>query len=445
MKEMEEVVDESAIKKFVHRVFRKANDIGILSVKSVREEFLQHRGIERLKEEEKELFKKIVLDLYALYNSKQQEQNGDQESVDEESETVGSEDNSSFSSLSPRKKKRKIESDSDSDQGVTTHKGPPVECEINSSKGSNNSQKKAKSDTKKQRQVKHEIEFDNSTYDEHESKNESSIKQRSRAGKNCNQSTSKETEQSNKDSNKTGKNGVSKEGSSDDEREETDCSKPELNVEDKFLESSSRETISKNEKDVHIVLKPKKQKAKQADASENAGKKKALLLIEDSTKLKNLKRYARSCGMHFKYVDIFADCKSMSQKEKILDKLIRDKTGFQGRITLKMCQKYKKKKEEADEVAALDKSNIIASDGGGRATRRATQRVSSSSTAPREEDANVFGRLRGTMDSDESGDEEITGKQTMGTPTDKGDNQETRKKRRRLDSSSEDDDDDNFV
>lgn len=182
--------------------------------------------------------------------------------MDEESETVESEDNSSFSSLSPRKKKRKIESDSDSDQGVTTHKGPPVECEINGNKGSNNSQKKAKGDTKKQRQVKHEVELDNSTYDEHESKNESSIKQRSRAGKNCNQSTLKETEQSNKDSNKTGKDRVSNEGSSDDEREETDCSKPELNAEDKFLESSSRETISKNEKDDHIVMKPKKQKAK---------------------------------------------------------------------------------------------------------------------------------------------------------------------------------------
>ena len=88
----------------------------------------------------------------------------------------------------------------------------------------------------------------------------------------------------------------------------------------------------------------------------------------------------------------------------------------------------------------------VALDGGGRATRRATQRVSSSSTAPREEDTNVFGRLRGTVDSDESGDEEITSKQTMGTTMDKGDNQETRKKRRRLDSSSEDDDDDdNFV
>ena len=50
----------------------------ILSVKSVREKFLQHRGIERLKAEEKELFKKIVHDLYALYNSKQQEQNVEQ-------------------------------------------------------------------------------------------------------------------------------------------------------------------------------------------------------------------------------------------------------------------------------------------------------------------------------------------------------------------------------
>ena len=36
--------------------------------------------------------------------------------------------------------------------------------------------------------------------------------------------------------------------------------------------------------------------------------------------------------MHFKYVDIFADCKSMAHKERILDKLIRDRTGFEGII-----------------------------------------------------------------------------------------------------------------
>ena len=97
------------------------------------------------------------------------------ESVDEESETVESEDNTSFSSPSPRKKKRKIENENESGNEVTTNEGPPGECEISNSKMSN-SQKKTKSDTKKQI---HEIEFDNSTYDEHESKYESSIKQRS--------------------------------------------------------------------------------------------------------------------------------------------------------------------------------------------------------------------------------------------------------------------------
>ena len=118
--------------------------------------------------------------------------------------------------------------------------------------------KKTKSDTKKQR---HEIEFDNSTYDEHESKYESSIKQRSRAVNNnyCNPSTNKEKEQSNKDTNETGKSRISEGCSSDDKREQTDHGKPEVNAEDKLLESSSSEAISKDDQ---IVMKQKKQKAK---------------------------------------------------------------------------------------------------------------------------------------------------------------------------------------
>ena len=57
----------------------------------------------------------------------------------------------------------------------------------------------------------------------------------------------------------------------------------------------------------------------------------------------------------------------------------------------------------------------------------------------------MFGRLRGIVDSndsDESGDEKMTGKQALNSPVDKGDNQENRKKRLRLDSSSDDDSDD---
>lgn len=69
---------------------------------------------------------------------------------------------------------------------------------------------------------------------------------------------------------------------------------------------------------------------KQTSPGSGQTKKKSSPPSEDSAKLRNLKRYARTCGMHFKYVDIFADCKSMSQKERKLDKLIRDRTGFEG-------------------------------------------------------------------------------------------------------------------
>ena len=70
----------------------------------------------------------------------------------------------------------------------------------------------------------------------------------------------------------------------------------------------------------------------QTSPSSNGRKKKSSPPSEDSAKLRNLKRYARSCGMHLKYVDIFADCKSMSKKERMLDRLIRDKTGFEGKL-----------------------------------------------------------------------------------------------------------------
>lgn len=233
--------------------------------------------------------------------------------------------------------------------------------------------------------------------------------------------------------------------SSDDERQQTDGNIPAIRAEDKSGDSSSSEVVNEDEMDEQVITKQKKMKSKQTIANTNTGKKKSLLPSEDSAKLRNLKRYARSCGMHFKYVDIFADCKSMAHKERILDKLIRDRTGFEGRITLKMCQKYKKKKEEADEVAELDCRNIITADRGGGRTTRSTTQPAPPSVVSKVEGANVFGRLRGIVDSndsDESGDEKMTGKQAMNSPVDKGDNQENRKKRLRLDSSSDDDSDD---
>ena len=49
-----------------------------LTVKSVRQQFLEYLGLEKLRAEQKEVFKSIVHDIYNLYSNENQEQNGNQ-------------------------------------------------------------------------------------------------------------------------------------------------------------------------------------------------------------------------------------------------------------------------------------------------------------------------------------------------------------------------------
>ena len=63
-------------------------------------------------------------------------------------------------------------------------------------------------------------------------------------------------------------------------------------------------------------------------------KKKSSPPSADSVRLKNLKRYVQTCGLRKNYVKLFAECNSMSQKEKILERVLRKDTGFQGKISL---------------------------------------------------------------------------------------------------------------
>jgi len=51
---------------------------------------------------------------------------------------------------------------------------------------------------------------------------------------------------------------------------------------------------------------------------------------EDSVKLKNLKKYARACKIHKNYIKLFADCRSMKAKERLLEQVIRDVTDIKG-------------------------------------------------------------------------------------------------------------------
>lgn len=63
-------------------------------------------------------------------------------------------------------------------------------------------------------------------------------------------------------------------------------------------------------------------------------KKKSSPPSADSVRLKNLKRFVRTCGLRKNYVKLFAACNSMSQKETVLETVLRKDTGFEGKISL---------------------------------------------------------------------------------------------------------------
>ena len=51
----------------------------------------------------------------------------------------------------------------------------------------------------------------------------------------------------------------------------------------------------------------------------------------DSIRLRNLKRFVRTCGLHKNYVKLFSECDTMAQREKTLERVLREDTGFQGK------------------------------------------------------------------------------------------------------------------
>ncbi|KAL9972953.1 hypothetical protein ACROYT_G019354 [Oculina patagonica] len=539
---MAENIDESAMRKFVHRVFRKSDDIGNLTVKSVRQQFLEQLGLEKLDPEQKEVFKNIVHDIYTLYSNKHQEQNGHQGSNVEDSQTTTETDDVSdttvsSSSVSSRRKKRKRELNSDNDSCVgeishdLSNKSEKEEQKLD--KEGVQKKKNFISKTKPSQEI-HEKEEQNDSNNEEEEQRENGASPRSQKI-----NEDEESDDRNSEEESPRKNNVAKKKTPQKIDEDTDSSdsnsdegaprkknasrkkrKSHEIIDEESGDSNSEEeapkkqNASRNKRISHEIddeesgdsnsekeaqrkksaskkkrsheinehalssdsnsedqineeqeqrvgkskpnhdnrdvdedeTKKKKHKKKSKDNSSAEKKKKSSPPSADSIRLKNLKRFVRTCGLHKNYVKLFAECDSMSQKEKTLERVLRRDTGFEGRITLVMCKKFKQAKEEADEIAELDCSNIITADDGRRPTRR-TRGGSDNQPTPftvsNLDGPKLFSRLKGVVDSDgsDSEEEQRRGKRALNASPEKRDINVNSRKRRRLDSSSDDDDD----
>ncbi|KAM3597265.1 uncharacterized protein V6R79_002092 [Siganus canaliculatus] len=91
---------------------------------------------------------------------------------------------------------------------------------------------------------------------------------------------------------------------------------------------------------------------------------------DDNKAIVRLKRYITLCGVRRNYKKLFEGCKSIRAKVSALKKELED-LGVHGNPTIEKCKKVRMKREEDEELADIDVSNIIATQG--RPKRRGTQ------------------------------------------------------------------------
>ncbi|KAK0153590.1 HIRA-interacting protein 3 [Merluccius polli] len=111
---------------------------------------------------------------------------------------------------------------------------------------------------------------------------------------------------------------------------------------------------------------------------------------EDEKAVLRLKRYISLCGVKRNYKKLLEGCRTIRSKVAVLKKELED-LGIQGQPSIEKCKKARLKREEAQELAELDVSNIITTQG--RPKRRGA-------SAWQEPQASLAARYKRTVDSD---------------------------------------------
>ncbi|XP_051569249.1 HIRA-interacting protein 3-like isoform X2 [Myxocyprinus asiaticus] len=93
---------------------------------------------------------------------------------------------------------------------------------------------------------------------------------------------------------------------------------------------------------------------------------------EENKAVSRLKRYIALCGVRRNYKKLLDGCRSVKAKVAVLKKELEE-LGVEGQPSIEKCKKARLKREEAQELAELDVSNIIATQG--RPKRRAASAV----------------------------------------------------------------------
>ncbi|XP_034396027.1 HIRA-interacting protein 3 isoform X2 [Cyclopterus lumpus] len=209
-----------------------------------------------------------------------------------------------------------------------------------------------------------------------------------------NTSQGEKTPQSNEE-NETDTDGKSEKSEKINGNDSSDDSENEEKVKNNDLDSDSSSLPSLEDEQHGRKEKTQDDKKKKATKKEEEKEKTAKSQKDDDKAVVRLKRYISLCGVRLNYKKLLDGCRSVRSQVAALKKELEG-LGVHGQPSIMKCKKVRMKREESQELAELDVSNIIATEG--RPKRRATSAWQEQHNAPT---STYLRSLNSGSDSDE--------------------------------------------
>ncbi|XP_059204534.1 HIRA-interacting protein 3 [Centropristis striata] len=390
--------EAAGIRRFVCGQLRDEPDLSTLTLRILKKRYLAHVGSESLSAEAKNIMKRVVEE--ELIKMQDNDENSDLETKkpqikrkrekendeaisggeDEGDESRAKKSRRHQSGSSSESEEEEVcktgseKSDDDDDEEQVKSESDDACKEANKSEQKTNGKNKQQinsEDSSDEEMNKSEKEKEESDSSGDDSPNEIRIKKTkaTKNGETKKEKSPKSSEESESDADKSEKSDKINGNSSDDgEKEE----KVEKKNDDSDSDSSSLPSLD-DEKDSERKKSPDDKKKKNVQKKEGKKEKKEKSSKgqkDDNKAVVRLKRYISLCGVRLKYKELLADCRSVRSQVACLKKKLED-LGVEGQPSIKKCKKVKLQREETQELADLDVSNIIATKG--RPTRRAAR------------------------------------------------------------------------
>ncbi|KAM4635126.1 adenine nucleotide translocase lysine N-methyltransferase [Polymixia lowei] len=357
------MVEETQMRTFVSQQLREAASLSTLTLGILKRQYLAYVGHESLSPEARSLMKRVVEEELM----KMQDSNKDV-SESENATTM------------PSKHKRKREEENkEAINGVDEDESRAKRCRHQSSSpGSSDSESEKEeqmntieSGDEEQRMNKSQDQMHGVSEEETKSKEEESdesakckqdkrIEQNSRRAENGVKTSEEKKPSSQSDDedeiNTDGeKENTHKHNSSDSSEEAVDPS--EETKGDELVQDSDSSSLPSLEDEQDSGEKNTQAKKKTTVKTESGSVLKGDK--EDDKAVLRLKRYISLCGVRRNYKKLLDGCRSIRSKVAVLKKELED-LGVQGQPSIEKCKKARLKREQAEELAELDVSNIIA-------------------------------------------------------------------------------------